>query len=88
MPTPNTPRKIPAKKTPEKAADLGQQLARRKSQDFKTKIQGWNDAGAGVKQEQNEIVVIEDAEDGDGEQLALLDGRGAVPAQTEVGDVV
>jgi hypothetical protein len=63
MPTPITPRKISTKKTPEKIADLGQQLARRKSQDFKSKIQGWNEAGAGVAQEHNEIVVIEAAED-------------------------
>ena len=63
MPSPNVPRKTSTKNTPEKAADLGQKLARRKSQDFKSKVNGWNEAGAGVTQENDEIVVIEDNED-------------------------
>ena len=56
MPSPNVAPKTSTKKAP----DLGQTLARRKSQDFKSKIVGWNTAGAGAVQEQDEIVVVEE----------------------------
>ena len=47
MPSPNAAPKSSAKETPGKAgADLGQKLARKKSQDFKSKIEGWDNAGA------------------------------------------
>ncbi|KAK0253910.1 hypothetical protein LTS09_010925 [Friedmanniomyces endolithicus] len=60
MPSPNAPNKSAAKKSPEKkGVELGQQLARKRSQDFATKIQGWNQGGAGVVQQQNEVVVVE-----------------------------
>ena len=65
MPSPNAPRRPSTKDTPEKVADLGQKLARRKSQDFKSKVNGWNEAGAGVAQAPNEIVVIADSEEKD-----------------------
>ena len=73
MPTPTTPRKPSTTKTPEKTPDLGPQLARRKSQDFKSKIQGWNEAGAGVAPEQNEIVVIEAPGDEDAGKDAAVE---------------
>ena len=78
MPQPNdAARKQSTKKTPEKTkvADLTtQRLAKRKSQDFKDKIAGWNQLGGGMaepeaerprvksrsKQSQDEIVVIHD----------------------------
>ncbi|KAK1063946.1 hypothetical protein LTR33_012183, partial [Friedmanniomyces endolithicus] len=60
MPSPNAPNKSAAKKSLEKkGVELGQQLARKRSQDFATKIQGWNQGGAGVVQQQNEVVVVE-----------------------------
>ncbi|KAK1060027.1 hypothetical protein LTR74_012146 [Friedmanniomyces endolithicus] len=60
MPSPNAPNKSAAKKSPEKkGVELGQQLARKRSQDFATKIQGWNQGGPGVVQQQNEVVVVE-----------------------------
>ncbi|EMC92080.1 hypothetical protein BAUCODRAFT_142671 [Baudoinia panamericana UAMH 10762] len=61
MPSPNGANKAPARKTPEqKGVDLAQKLARKRSQDFTTKIQGWNQGGAGVVQRQDEVVVILD----------------------------
>lgn len=64
MPSPNVANKNPTKKTPEtKGAELGQKLAKRKSQDFASKIQGWNDNGAGVVQQQDEVVVVEEKDD-------------------------
>ncbi|KAK3074229.1 hypothetical protein LTR53_003516 [Teratosphaeriaceae sp. CCFEE 6253] len=59
MPSPNVANKSAAKKDAEKGVELGQQLARKRSQDFATKIQGWNQGGAGVVQPQNEIIVVE-----------------------------
>ncbi|KAK5122612.1 hypothetical protein LTR85_003875 [Meristemomyces frigidus] len=64
MPSPNVASKTPTKKTPEKkGVELGQKLAKRKSQDFASKIQGWNGHGAGVVQQQDEVVVIEEKAD-------------------------
>jgi hypothetical protein len=63
MPSPNAPRRTSTKKSPEKVTDLGQKLAKRKSQDFKSKVNGWSPAGAGVAPEQDEIVVIKDGEE-------------------------
>ncbi|KAK4631958.1 hypothetical protein CLAFUW4_02590 [Fulvia fulva] len=51
-----------SKKTPDKQVDLGAKLAKKRSQDFKDKIQGWNQAGGGILQQQNEVVVIEERE--------------------------
>ncbi|KAK3621685.1 hypothetical protein LTR56_022652 [Elasticomyces elasticus] len=56
MPSPNGAKKSPEKK----GIELGQQLARKRSQDFATKIQGWNQGGAGVVQPQDEVVVVEE----------------------------
>lgn len=50
---------MPPKKQAEKKVDLGQGLARRRSQDFAIKIQGWNNAGGGVLQKADEVVVVE-----------------------------
>lgn len=59
MPSPNVAYRTPTKKELEKKGiELGQKLARRKSQDFASKIQGWNDNGAGVVQQQDEVVVV------------------------------
>ena len=61
MPSPNVANKSAAKKSPEKkGAELGQQLARKRSQDFATKIQGWNQGGAGVVQQEDEVIVVEE----------------------------
>ncbi|KAF2160959.1 hypothetical protein M409DRAFT_70043 [Zasmidium cellare ATCC 36951] len=58
MPSPNDAR---AKNTPDKkVVDLGQKLAKKRSQDFASKIQGWNQAGGGIVQEQDQVVVIEE----------------------------
>ena len=57
MPSPNVANKVSsAKKTPEKNGnvDLGPKLAKRKSQDFKSKIAAWDAQG------QDEVVVLED----------------------------
>lgn len=51
------------KKTADKKADLGQGLARRRSQDFAAKIQGWNNAGGGVLQKADEVVVTVEDDD-------------------------
>ncbi|SMR45977.1 unnamed protein product [Zymoseptoria tritici ST99CH_1E4] len=62
MPTPspnNDARKASAKKTPEKKVDLGAGLAKKRSQDFAAKIQGWNEAGGGVVQENDKVIVSE-----------------------------
>ncbi|TKA71259.1 hypothetical protein B0A55_07334 [Friedmanniomyces simplex] len=65
MPSPNAANKSAAKKSPEKKGiELGQQLARKRSQDFATKIQGWNQGGAGVVQQQDEVVVVEEKNSG------------------------
>lgn len=63
MPSPNlADRKKTA--TPEKKGqELGQRLAKRRSQDFAAKIQGWNKGGAGFAQDENEVVVIEEGDD-------------------------
>ena len=71
MPSPNVASKIPAKKTPEKkGADLGQKLARRKSQDLKSKIVDWNERAAGIAQGQDEVVVVEEKDYDDQEPSA------------------
>ncbi|CAK4034998.1 Hypothetical predicted protein [Lecanosticta acicola] len=62
MPSPNDARKATPKKTPEKKTDFGPQLARKRSQDFAAKIQGWNQAGGGIVQQQDEVVVIAEPE--------------------------
>ncbi|KAK5166719.1 uncharacterized protein LTR77_008263 [Saxophila tyrrhenica] len=59
MPSPNAAQISPTKK----GADLGRDLARKRSQDFKSKIEGWNEGGAGVAQEQNEVVVVVEEEE-------------------------
>ena len=58
MPSPNAANKSSAKKIPA-TKDLGQRLAKRKSQELSSKIVDWNQTGAGVLQQQDEIVVIE-----------------------------
>ncbi|KAK5130498.1 hypothetical protein LTR08_001978 [Meristemomyces frigidus] len=58
MPSPNVANRNPTRKTLEtKGIELGQKLAKRRSQDFASKIQGWNSNGAGVVQRQDEVVV-------------------------------
>ncbi|KAK3678715.1 hypothetical protein LTR78_001168 [Recurvomyces mirabilis] len=58
MPSPNGANKSSAKKTPEKKGqELGQRLAKRRSQDFTSKVQGWS---AAVAQQHNEVVVVQD----------------------------
>ena len=55
MPSPNAANNpMAAKKAPNKAGDLAQKLARSKSQEFKSKILDWNQAGGGIAVEQNE----------------------------------
>ncbi|KAK3057496.1 hypothetical protein LTR09_001680 [Extremus antarcticus] len=61
MPSPNAAQKSATKKT----AELGRDLARKRSQDFKSKIEGWNETGAGVAQEQDEVVVVVEEEAAD-----------------------
>ncbi|KAK3725499.1 hypothetical protein LTR37_000469 [Vermiconidia calcicola] len=71
MPSPNAAPKNASKKIPPaKAADLGQTLAKKRSQDFKSKIDGWNETGAGVAQQHDEVVVIEDD---DNDKVARID---------------
>ncbi|KAI7280641.1 EBP-domain-containing protein [Hortaea werneckii] len=62
MPSPNVANK--KKTTPEKKGqELGERLARKRSQDFATKIQGWNKGGAGLRQQHDEVEVVEDGDD-------------------------
>ena len=79
MPSPNAAPKTSTKKTPDKKADLGQKLGRRKSQDFNSKIVDWNGTGAGVAQEQDEVVVIEEDHatkgGGTGAVVVLVDSK-------------
>ncbi|KXT07179.1 hypothetical protein AC578_2419 [Pseudocercospora eumusae] len=97
MPSPNdAARKASAKKTPEKKADLTtQSLARKRSQDFASKIAGWNQAGGGVAQQQDEIVVIEDPPSelglprkGNDALHIVVETESSVPAQDEVVAIV
>lgn len=67
MPLPN--------KTAEKKVDLGQGLARRRSQDFATKIQGWNNAGGGVVQKDDEVVVVVEDDNNDKDKKDKRDKR-------------
>ncbi len=81
MPSPTTAPKASNKKTPErKAVNLAQGLARKRSQDFKSKIDGWNDAGAGEQQGDDEIVVVEEVE-----PPALSGETKVVPVDEDVG---
>lgn len=71
MPSPNVANKGPtAKKTPEKKGnvDLSQKLAKRKSQDFKSKIAAWDAQG------QDEVVVVEEesAVDAGGDEIVVM----------------
>lgn len=53
MPSPNADNNpMAAKKATAKSGDLAQKLARSKSQEFRDKILGWNQAGGGVAPEQ------------------------------------
>ena len=62
MPSPKDALKTSAKKSPEATtADLGQTLAKRKSQDFKAKIAGWNETGAGIAQPEDGILAAGEA---------------------------
>ena len=75
MPSPKNTRKDATKKTPEKSetkeADLGQLPGQKRSQDFKSKIDGWKEAGAGIDASQDDIVVIEDPTAREGDDNAL-----------------
>lgn len=63
MPSPNGPKNHSGSKGVDKStADFGQRLAKKRSQDFATKIQGWNSSGAGVAQQDDEVVVVEEVE--------------------------
>lgn len=54
MPSPNAANNpMAAKKAPNKAGDLAQKLARSKSQEFKSKVLDWNQAGGGIALEQD-----------------------------------
>ncbi|KAI5357906.1 hypothetical protein Slin14017_G119190 [Septoria linicola] len=103
MPDPNdAARKQSSKKTPEKTkvADLTtQRLAKRRSQDFASKIAGWNELGGGIvapepekpkakpkskKQSENEIVVIhDDASDATHHDMIVVETESTIP-----GDVI
>lgn len=52
---------------------MAQHLARRRSQDFKSKVNGWNEAGAGAAQQQDEIAVIEAAEEEGDDKEAVIE---------------
>jgi hypothetical protein len=55
MPSPNAANNpMAAKKAPNKAGDLAQKLARSRSQEFKSKILDWNQAGGGIAVEHDE----------------------------------
>lgn len=96
MPSPNVAN--PKKTTPEKkGVELGQKLARRRSQDLAAKIQGWNASGAGNAQQQHEVVVLEEAKvdskkHGDYVEVIVeataSGGRGAVVVEDEDGKEV
>lgn len=64
MPSPNAAQKTPAKKTVEKkAVDLGPKLARRRSQDFKSKIEGWENTAGQSAPDSDDVLVIVDEGD-------------------------
>ena len=87
MPSPNVANKAaPTKKTPEKKgnADLSQKLAKRKSQDFKSKIAAWDSQG------QHEVVVVEEGDEeeplaveGDEEVVVEVEGEGEEEVKAE-----
>lgn len=82
MPSPNDTRKAAAKKAPETSNDFGA-LARKRSQDFKAKIQGWNQAGGGIAQRHDEVVVIPDDSEGGKSQKGhevVVETESIVPA--------
>lgn len=54
MPSPDVTNTMAAKKAAAKSGDLAQKLARSKSQEFKSKILDWNQAGGGIAPESNE----------------------------------
>ncbi|KXT15901.1 hypothetical protein AC579_5507 [Pseudocercospora musae] len=98
MPSPpnHAARKASAKKTPEEKADLTtQKLARKRSQDLASKIAGWNQAGGGVAQQQDEIVVIEDptselglGKKGNNALHIVVETESSAPAQDDVVAIV
>lgn len=61
MPSPNVVNKGATKNTAErKSSQLEKGLARKRSQDFASKILGWNAGGAGIAQEQDDVFGIEE----------------------------
>ena len=86
MPSPNVGTKNAARKTAErKPAEFGAQLGRKRSQDFASKIQGWNQGGAGVVQQQDEVIVVEEDESEVGKkEPAVIE---VITEPTEVADV-